>query len=166
MIHRLLQFLFSIALLICWALPVNSQVDGQAERYVINQNLLKLSDNPTNTNNSTNRSKIQIQQIGRNNNIRTNTVSRVNQTRMFQVGEENTVFQELVAGQIQNTIVQTGYENSFIHIDNLKSRAHTATVVQYGLRQNLVWLGDNRLSQNMHIRMRGKNQTVIVRNRR
>lgn|GEM_PF-4198919 len=166
MIHRLLQLLCSILLIICCALPVSSQIDGQTERYVINQNLLKLPDNPTNIANSSNKSKIQIQQVGQNNNIRTNTVSSINQTRMLQIGQRNNVFQELIAGQIQNTIVQTGYDNSFIHLDNSISRAHTATVVQYGLRQNLVWVGDNSLSQNMHIRMRGKNQTVFVRNRR
>ncbi|QIE60537.1 hypothetical protein G5B37_13475 [Rasiella rasia] len=109
---------------------------------------------------------VQIQQVGQNNSVNTNIVSVINKTDILQFGEKNDIFQGIIAGKVKNTIVQSGYDNNIVHVNTTKSRAHTATVIQYGLRQNLVWIGDNSISQNMVIRMKGKKQTVLVRNRK
>ncbi|HIB48964.1 MAG TPA: hypothetical protein EYO35_11735 [Flavobacteriaceae bacterium] len=167
--NRSLHIIPFICCIFLAATKMYCQENKSTVQVFLDQTSLQITEQKKNLTNNAGNSisrTVQIQQIGRNNRVNTNTISATNQTQILQFGEKNDIFQELIAGRIQNTFVQSGYENSVVHLNTSGSKSHTATVVQYGLRQNLIWVGDNSLSQNMVVRMRGKKQTVLIRNRK
>ena len=107
---------------------------------------------------------IYIEQIGNNNNVVAETRSLKSTINVFQRGNENEVNLNLTSGVITENVVQRGVNNRFIDLNNKATFSHSATVFQTGRNQNLIMAGNNSISEKMIVNMRGKNQTVFIRN--
>jgi hypothetical protein len=119
---------------------------------------------PNNTNGVSASNSIFILQIGNNNNVISNTRSNNSDVNLLQRGNNNEVLQDVTALSIDEDIVQFGSNNRFIDLSIKGTVLHNAAVLQQGRNQNLIWLGSNSISERMMITMRGKNQTVLIRN--
>lgn len=117
-----------------------------------------------NLNRSTTSNNIYVQQVGNYNNVNTLTFSRSSDINLLQFGNNNEVILDVKAQNITETVIQKGYDHSFIDLSSSNARIHNAAVIQNGRNQNLIWYGNNSISEKMAITMRGKNQTIIVRN--
>ncbi|WP_432412988.1 hypothetical protein [Rasiella sp. SM2506] len=119
------------------------------------------------TNNSQNISTsnaVYIQQVGNYNAVASTTQSLSSDINLFQIGNRNEVVLGVKAASINENVIQQGVNNSFLDVSTNGSIFHAANVIQQGTNQNLIWLGDNSISKNMLVRMRGNGQTVLVRN--
>ena len=107
---------------------------------------------------------IYIEQIGDNNNVVAQTRSFRSNINVFQRGNENEVNLDLTSGVISENVIQRGVNNRFIDLNSKATLSHSATVFQTGRNQNLIMAGNNSISEKMIVNMRGKNQTVLIRN--
>ena len=107
---------------------------------------------------------IYIQQVGNNNNVISNTRSLYSNIYLVQRGNNNEVGLNVRAGIINENIFQNGNNHKFFDFSSKGTVLHSAAVYQTGRNQNLLWYGNNSISEKMIIRMKGKNQTVIIRN--
>jgi hypothetical protein len=107
---------------------------------------------------------VYIQQVGNNNNVVSNTSSSRSNINLFQRGNNNEVGIDVTAGIIDENVIQNGNNNSFFDFSPNTTMFHRAAVYQSGTNQNLLWYGNNSISEKLMVRMKGKNQTVIIRN--
>ena len=70
----------------------------------------------------------------------------------------------ITAAVIDEGVLQVGQNNNFINTSTRATLMHNALVYQRGSNQNLIMQGNNNMSKNMIVKMRGKNQTVLIRN--
>jgi len=118
---------------------------------------------PSNSRVATNNA-IFIQQVGNNNEVVSNTRSLQSNINLIQRGNNNEVGLDITAGIIKENIFQNGSNHKFFDFSSGGSVLHTAAVYQSGRNQNLLWYGNNSISDKLMIRMKGNNQTVIIRN--
>ena len=107
---------------------------------------------------------VYIQQVGNNNNVISNTRSSQSNINLFQRGNNNEVGINVTAGIIDENVIQNGNNNSFFDFSPNTTMFHRAAVYQSGTNQNLLWYGNNSISEKLMVRMNGNNQTVIIRN--
>lgn len=107
---------------------------------------------------------IHIQQIGNYNHVASNTGSIISDINIFQIGNKNKVLLNINSVFINENVIQRGYNNKFIDFSLKGTILHRVAVIQKGMNQKLIWYGSNSISKKMTVRMRGKNQTVIIRN--
>ncbi len=107
---------------------------------------------------------IYIQQVGNNNDVISNTRSLYSNINLVQRGSNNEVGLNITAGIINENIFQNGSNHKFFDFSSKGTMLHNAAVYQSGRNQNLLWYGNNSISEKMMIRMKGTNQTVIIRN--
>ena len=119
---------------------------------------------PQNVPNASFNNAVYILQIGDENNVVTETRSVRSTINVLQRGNKNEVNLDLTAGVISENIIQQGVSNRFIDLTNKPTLTHSATVFQTGRNQNLIMAGNNSISDKMIVNMRGKNQTVLIRN--
>ncbi len=108
--------------------------------------------------------KIYIQQIGNNNSAISNTRSVYSNVNLFQRGSNNDIVLDVTSGLINENVFQNGNNHSFIDLSSKATLFHGATIYQSGSNQNLIWYGTNSISEKMRVTMKGKNQTIIIRN--
>jgi len=107
---------------------------------------------------------VYIQQIGEENNVVTNTRSFRSNINILQRGRNNDVALDITSGIIEENIFQSGANNSVIDLSSQGTISHNVAVFQNGRNQNLIMAGNNSISEKMIVNMRGKNQTVLIRN--
>lgn len=107
---------------------------------------------------------IYIQQVGNNNNVNSNTRSLRSNINLLQRGNNNEVGIDITAGIIEENVFQSGNNHKFFDFSSKGTVLHRAAVYQRGSNQNLLWYGNNSISENLMVRMTGKKQTVIIRN--
>lgn len=105
-----------------------------------------------------------VQQIGNSNNARANVLAYSGRVGLNQFGNNNDINVNLAAGLIDENVVQIGQNHSLINNSTRATLYQNATVYQRGTNQNLIMQGNNNMSRNMLVNMRGRNQTVIIRN--
>ncbi|WP_271424245.1 hypothetical protein [Aequorivita sinensis] len=106
-----------------------------------------------------------VQQIGNDNTVFSITKSNQSDVRLFQIGNRNDIGVFVSADKISEEVLQIGDNHSFTDISGNKNGLHAANVVQFGANQNLIRLGSqNSMSDKMMVTMKGRNQTVIIRN--
>lgn len=106
-----------------------------------------------------------VQQMGNYNTAFTATQSNLSNIQLTQVGNNNGIDMVVSANIISEDVLQVGNNHSFTDLSNTRSNVHAANVVQYGANQNLIWIGgQNSISDKMMVSMKGRNQTVIIRN--
>ncbi|QNJ96798.1 hypothetical protein ALE3EI_0208 [Constantimarinum furrinae] len=118
----------------------------------------------TNITNSSLNNAIYIEQVGNYNSSIANTISDKSRIQLFQRGNNNEIQLNIASKNIFENVYQLGYNNSFLDLSLTGNAFHTATVIQRGTNQNLIWTGTNSISDSMLITMQGKKQTVFVRN--
>ena len=115
---------------------------------------------PSSVNNST-----RVQQIGDNNTVLSITKSNSSDIFLTQFGNNNGIDLNVSANRIEENIIQIGNNHNFTNYSGQGTQFHSASIYQLGANQNLIWLGSqNSMSDKMIVSMRGKNQTIIVRN--
>ncbi|RMA57873.1 hypothetical protein [Ulvibacter antarcticus] len=114
--------------------------------------------------NGTSRNSVFISQAGNNNSIVSKTSSNSSDINYFQRGNNNDVYVSLSADRIEQNVIQDGDNHSVLNFNNAKLDFHKGEIIQSGNSQNLVWYGDNSISENLKISMQGNGQSVIVRN--
>ncbi|MEM7086314.1 MAG: hypothetical protein AAF489_09040 [Bacteroidota bacterium] len=107
---------------------------------------------------------IYIQQIGDENNVVANTRSFRSNINILQRGSNNEVGLDITSGVIEENVFQRGANNRFLDLSSKATISHSAAVFQNGTNQNLFMVGNNSISEKMIVNMRGKNQTVLIRN--
>lgn len=107
---------------------------------------------------------IYIQQIGEENNVVANTSSFRSNINVLQRGTNNDVTLDISSGIIEENIFQRGTNNRFIDVSSKGTLLHSTAVFQNGRNQNLIMVGNNSISDKMIVNMKGKNQTVLIRN--
>lgn len=107
---------------------------------------------------------IYIQQVGNNNDVISNTRSLYSNINLVQRGNNNEVGLNIKAGIIDENIFQNGSNHKFFDFSSKGTVLHSAAVYQTGRNQNLLYYGNNSISEKMMVRMNGRNQTVIIRN--
>ena len=140
-----------------------SSIQNQAAQLNFSSSQANLANNRTSV--SANNA-IFIQQVGNENNVASNTFSLESNINLFQLGNKNEVVLNVRAGSINENVFQAGFNNKFLDFSVEGARFHNAAVIQQGRNQNLLWFGNNSISENLMIRMKGNNQTILVRSRR
>lgn len=107
---------------------------------------------------------VYIQQVGNYNAVTSVTKSLKSDVNLFQNGSNNEIILGVKAASINENVIQQGANHNFLDVSTNGSVFHSANVIQQGTNQNLIWLGDNSISRNMVIRMRGTGKTILVRN--
>lgn len=106
-----------------------------------------------------------VQQIGNNNTAYTLTRSNSSDIQLTQLGNRNDISLAVSANRISEDVLQVGNNHSFTDFSVNPTNLHSANVLQYGTNQNLIWIGSqNSISDKMMVSMKGRNQTVIIRN--
>lgn len=106
-----------------------------------------------------------VQQVGNYNSAFAVTNSNYSYIDVNQFGNRNDVNMVVAANKISEDVLQIGNNHSFTDLSISRSDIHAANVLQFGANQNLIWLGgQNSMSDKMMVTMKGKNQTVIIRN--
>lgn len=105
-----------------------------------------------------------IQQIGVANTSVAEISSQQGQIALVQLGARNEVNFHMKAKKIKGLVLQKGIDNKVFNVAPNPRETMKTVVLQRGYNQNLLMLCGNSMSENMTIRMRGKNQTVVVRN--
>ena len=82
----------------------------------------------------------------------------------MQFGDENKIDLKIKARKIDETVIQLGLSNSFLDLNPNGNYSHKATAIQTGKNQNLILAGNNSISEKMLINMKGKGQTILIRN--
>ncbi|MBZ0327232.1 MAG: hypothetical protein K8F54_06465 [Altibacter sp.] len=119
---------------------------------------------PNNSNNVSASNSVYILQVGNNNNVVSNTRSNYSDVNLFQRGNNNEVLLDVTALIIDENVLQLGNNNRFIDLSLKGTVLHNAAVLQKGQNQNLIWYGSNSISERMMVTMKGKNQTILIRN--
>jgi len=65
---------------------------------------------------------------------------------------------------IDEIVIQRGFSNSFLDLNLNGNFSHKTTAIQIGKNQNLLLAGNNSISQKMIVNMKGKGQTILIRN--
>lgn len=108
---------------------------------------------------------IRVDQIGDNNTAYALTRSNSSDIRLTQIGNRNDVSLAVSANRISEDVLQFGNNHSFIDFSPNTTNLHSANVLQYGTNQNLIKIGGpNSISDKMMVSMKGRGQTVIIRN--
>ena len=110
------------------------------------------------------RNAVYVQQIGNNNNVTSNTRSIRSSINLSQRGNNNLVSLNVSAGIIDENVIQNGVNNSFFDFSSKGAFLHRAALIQNGRNQKLLWYGSNSISERLMITMKGKNQTILIRN--
>ena len=119
----------------------------------------------TNSNNNfSSYNSVFIRQIGNNNDIVSNSQATNKSINTLQFGDENKIDLKIKARKIDETVIQIGLSNSFLDLNPNGSYSHKASVFQRGKNQNLVLVGNNSISKQMTVNMKGKGQTILIRN--
>ncbi len=105
-----------------------------------------------------------VQQIGNNNTVDATTRSIASDVNLIQRGNDNEINMDVTAAVIDETVFQNGLNNRFIDLSTKGTLLHRAAIIQNGRNQNLIWLGNNSISDRLIVNMRGNNQTVFIRN--
>ena len=115
-------------------------------------------------NNFSSYNSVFIRQIGNNNDIVSNSQAINKNINLYQYGDENKIDLKIKAKKIDETVIQRGFSNSFLDLNLNGNFSHTNTAIQIGKNQNLILAGNNSISQKMTVNMKGKGQTILIRN--
>ncbi len=137
-------------------------VESKANKFSLLSSQLFRSNKNTTRSVSVNNA-IYVQQIGNYNSAIANTRSVVSDVGLYQTGNNNNIFMDVSAAIIDENVIQAGYNNSFVDLSR-GNIVHSAAVIQRGRNQNLLWYGNNSISDKLRITMQGKKQTIIIRN--
>lgn len=107
---------------------------------------------------------VHIRQVGLQNIVDANMINVFSDVDFVQLGSYNEVFLQRSAVSIEEFILQQGNNNILYDIGKDLERRHRGLFVQYGSNQRLIYIGSNSISERMRVRMKGKDQTVIIRN--
>ena len=118
----------------------------------------------TNNNNFSSYNSVFIRQIGNNNDIVSNSQAITKNINLYQYGDENKIDLKIKAKKIDETVIQRGFSNSFLDLNLNGNFSHKTTAIQIGKNQNLILAGNNSISQKMTVNMKGKGQTILIRN--
>ena len=118
----------------------------------------------TNNNNFSSYNSVFIRQIGNNNDIVSNSQAINKNINLYQYGDENKIDLKIKAKKIDETVIQRGFSNSFLDLNLNGNFSHKNTAIQIGKNQNLILAGNNSISQKMTVNMKGKGQTILIRN--
>jgi len=118
----------------------------------------------TNNNNFSSYNSVFIRQIGNNNDIVSNSQAITKNINLYQYGDENKIDLKIKAKKIDETVIQRGFSNSFLDLNLNGNFSHKTTAIQIGKNQNLLLAGNNSISQKMIVNMKGKGQTILIRN--
>jgi hypothetical protein len=132
---------------------------GVAQNVTVNQNNNRLVQQSAQR-----RVNTTVQQIGNLNNVQANIQAYSGRVGLNQFGNNNDINVNLAAGLIDENVVQIGQNHSLFNNSTRATLYQNATVYQRGANQNLIMQGNNNMSRNMVVNMRGRNQTVIIRN--
>jgi hypothetical protein len=132
---------------------------GIAQNVAVNQ-----ANNRLVQQNTQRRVNTTVQQIGNSNNVQANIRAYTGRVGLNQFGNNNDINVNLAAGLIDEEVVQIGQNHSLFNNSTRATMYQNATVYQRGTNQNLIMQGNNNMSRNMVVNMRGRNQTVIIRN--
>ena len=105
-----------------------------------------------------------VTQVGAFNQVNADIRSYASDLDVAQYGNRNNVSMNITAAVIDEGVLQVGQNNNFINTSTRATLMHNALVYQRGSNQNLIMQGNNNMSKNMIVKMRGKNQTVLIRN--
>jgi len=115
-------------------------------------------------NNFSSYNSVFIRQIGNNNDIVSNSQAINKNINLYQYGDENKIDLKIKAKKIDEIVIQRGFSNSFLDLNLNGNFSHKATAIQIGKNQNLLLAGNNSISQKMIVNMKGKGQTILIRN--
>ena len=118
----------------------------------------------TNNNNFSSYNSVFIRQIGNNNDIVSNSQAINKNINLYQYGDENKIDLKIKAKKIDEIVIQRGFSNSFLDLNLNGNFSHKTTAIQIGKNQNLILAGNNSISQKMTVNMKGKGQTILIRN--
>ena len=118
----------------------------------------------SNSNNFSSYNSIFIRQIGNNNDIVSNSQTTNKSINTLQFGDENKIDLKIKARKIDETVIQIGLSNSFLDLNPNGNYSHKASAIQTGKNQKLVLAGNNSISKKMIVNMKGKGQTILIRN--
>ena len=118
----------------------------------------------TNNNNFSSYNSVFIRQIGNNNDIVSNSQAINKNINLYQYGDENKIDLKIKAKKIDEIVIQRGFSNSFLDLNLNGNFSHKTTAIQIGKNQNLLLAGNNSISQKMIVNMKGKGQTILIRN--
>jgi len=118
----------------------------------------------TNNNNFSSYNSVFIRQIGNNNDIVSNSQAITKNINLYQYGDENKIDLKIKAKKIDEIVIQRGFSNSFLDLNLNGNFSHKTTAIQIGKNQNLLLAGNNSISQKMIVNMKGKGQTILIRN--
>jgi|GEM_PF-3957579 len=115
-------------------------------------------------NNFSSYNSVFIRQIGNNNDIVSNSQAINKNINLYQYGDENKIDLKIKAKKIDEIVIQRGFSNSFLDLNLNGNFSHKTTAIQIGKNQNLLLAGNNSISQKMIVNMKGKGQTILIRN--
>ena len=119
----------------------------------------------TNSNNNfSSYNSVFIRQIGNNNDIVSNSQATKKNINLYQHGDENKIDLKIKARKIDETVIQIGLSNSFLDLNPNGNYSHKASAIQTGKNQKLILAGNNSISKKMIVNMKGKGQTILIRN--
>jgi len=118
----------------------------------------------SNSNNFSSYNSVFIRQIGNDNDIVSNSQATNKNINTLQFGDENKIDLKIKARKIDETVIQLGLSNSFLDLNPNGNYSHKATAIQTGKNQNLILAGNNSISEKMLVNMKGKGQTILIRN--
>jgi hypothetical protein len=154
----------SVSVAQTYTTPSSNSGIKNIESIAAQQSFIASQNAVSGTTNSSLNNAIYIEQIGNYNSSVTNTISEKSRIQLFQRGNNNEIQLNIASRNIFENVYQLGYNNSFLDLSFTGNAFHTATVIQRGTNQNLIWYGTNSISDSMLITMQGKQQTVFVRN--
>ncbi|MAM27852.1 MAG: hypothetical protein CMC13_02425 [Flavobacteriaceae bacterium] len=109
-------------------------------------------------------STVIIQQIGQQNTLDAAMTSEKGTHLSFQTGNKNKIQIRSRAHNTDALLLQLGANNNILLVHNQPRLQTKTTVFQKGYNQNFLMLGNNRMSDQMIVKMKGKNQNILVRN--
>ena len=118
----------------------------------------------SNSNNFSSYNSVFIRQIGNNNDIVSNSQTTNKSINTLQFGDENKIDLKIKARKIDETVIQIGLSNSFLDLNPNGNYSHKASAIQTGKNQKLILAGNNSISKKMIVNMKGKGQTILIRN--
>lgn len=105
-----------------------------------------------------------IEQIGNYNSISSSVSSKTSNIGLYQMGSFNDITFNVSADIIYDSVLQYGNNNSFSINSISDNDFHNIEIIQRGNDQNLIWFGDNLISEKLKITMQGHSKTLIVKN--
>jgi len=116
-----------------------------------------------NGNRQNNRNIAIIQQVGNNNFALTNTASNRSNVQYLQTGDDNSILSVNRASNVRERVAQRGVSNSILHLSLRNLNTSNLNVIQRGNNLKFEKFGSNAQTNGLKFRMRGNNQTLIVR---